>query len=165
MRAYAALRDAPPLVLMGPERRDTPPDFPDGVVVVRDVPHREVMAAWAGCSIAVVPSVWPEPFGTVAIEAMAAGRPVVASAVGGLREVVVHGETGLHVPAADPPALAEALGELLADPARRLRMGEAGRRRAQENFSAAAVVPRIEAVYRDALDQGRHAVRRPECGS
>jgi glycosyltransferase involved in cell wall biosynthesis len=161
-KAYAALRDAPPLVMLGPERRDTPRSFPAGVVVVRDVPHEQVMAAWACCSIAIVPSVWPEPFGTVAIEAMAAGRPVVASAVGGLREIVVQGETGVLVPPGDPAALAAALRELIADPARRARMGQAARRRARENYSAAAVVPRIEAVYRDVLRPGHQPLRRSE---
>jgi glycosyltransferase involved in cell wall biosynthesis len=73
------------------------------------------------------------------LEAMAAGVPVVASAVGGIPEVVVDGETGLLVPPRDPDALAEALRTLLADPELRRRLGEAGRRRAQELFD----VPRF----------------------
>jgi glycosyltransferase involved in cell wall biosynthesis len=71
----------------------------------------------------------------VAIEAMASKLPVVATDAGGTREVVAHGETGYIVPVGDPDALAHALTELLADPARAAAMGEAGLRRARERFS------------------------------
>jgi glycosyltransferase involved in cell wall biosynthesis len=68
------------------------------------------------------------------LEAMAAGLPVVASAVGGVPEIVAHGATGLLVPPGDAAALAEALEQLLADPALRRRLGEAGRERVRERF-------------------------------
>ncbi len=74
---------------------------------------------------------WYEPFGLVAVEAMACGVPVVASAVGGLAESVVDGVTGLHVPPRSPGSIADALGRLLYDEGRRRSMGEAGRQRAQ----------------------------------
>jgi glycosyltransferase involved in cell wall biosynthesis len=98
----------------------------------------------------VVPSVWPEPFGQVALEAMACGRAVIASNIGGLRDVVVDGETGVMVPPGDITALREALRMLMSDPARRARMGEAGRRRARA-FFASTVVRRIEQVYTQVL--------------
>jgi glycosyltransferase involved in cell wall biosynthesis len=69
------------------------------------------------------------------LEAMASGLPVVASAVGGIPEVVIHDETGLLVPPGDPDALADALRRLLADPALRRRLGAAGRARAEREFS------------------------------
>jgi len=78
--------------------------------------------AMTGFDLVVVPSL-AEPFGAVAAEAAAAGRPVVATAVGGMREVVIDGETGLQVPAGDPAALAEAIGALLDDPARMHALG------------------------------------------
>ena len=76
-----------------------------------------------------------EGFGVVCAEAMAHGRPVVASAVGGLLDLVVDGETGFHVPPGDVAALRAALHRLLDDGDLRGRLGEAGRKRAREVFS------------------------------
>jgi glycosyltransferase involved in cell wall biosynthesis len=89
--------------------------------------------------------------GIVALEAMAAGKPVVASRVGGLAETIVDGETGLLVPPEDVTALAGALAELLTDRRRCEAMGRAGRARVEREYSAARMIQRIEAVYRDVL--------------
>jgi glycosyltransferase involved in cell wall biosynthesis len=149
LQAYAeGLADLAPLVLIGTERTDTPARFPDGVTVARNAPHAQVMAAWAHCAVGVVPSIWPEPLSLAAVEAMACGRPVVASAAGGLPEVVIDGETGLLVPAGDVDALRDALRALLSDPTLRRRLGEAARRRARL-FTASAITTRIEQVYAD----------------
>ena len=88
------------------------------------------------------------------LEAMCFGCPSVATAVGGIPELVVPGVTGELVPANDADALARAVEFLLANPARRRAMGEAGRRRARENFSAAAIVPRYEELYRRVCRRG-----------
>jgi glycosyltransferase involved in cell wall biosynthesis len=96
----------------------------------------------------VVSVPWYEPFGIVPVEAMACGRPVVGSAVGGLLDTVVPGVTGELVPPRDPAALAQALRRLLDDPERRRRYGEAGRRRAVEHYDWSAVVAETESVYR-----------------
>jgi glycosyltransferase involved in cell wall biosynthesis len=144
--AYAQLTDAPPLVLIGRDPGETEVGRP-GVHAYGPWPHELVLAAWRRASVAVVPSRWAEPFGIVAIEAMAAGVPVIASRVGGLREIVRDGETGVLVDAGDRPALADALRTLTADATLRARMGEAGRRRAAR-YTAAAVIPRFERVYR-----------------
>ena len=82
----------------------------------------------SGDAVACCP--WYEPFGLVAVEAMACGIPVVASAVGGLAETVVHEVTGLHVPPRDPRRIASALSELLCDERRRHSMGAESARRA-----------------------------------
>lgn len=98
-----------------------------------EIPRKRMPEFWHAVSVAAVPSLY-EPFGLVALEAMACGRPVVASRVGGLQEIVIHGETGLLVPPGDPDALAEALMTLLKDAALREHMGRAARLRA-EGFS------------------------------
>jgi glycosyltransferase involved in cell wall biosynthesis len=139
-----------PLVLLGTPTGTTPPSFPGDVTVVRDVGHDDVMAAWARCSVAVAPSLCVEAFGLVALEAMAMGKPVVASAIGGLVDIVVPGETGVLVPPGDAAALAGAVAALVADPARARRLGEAGRARSQL-FRADRMLERTEAFYRRLL--------------
>lgn len=83
---------------------------------------------------------------------MAHGRPVVASNVGGLRDVVVDGETGLVVPPRDPTALRAALERLLADEELRRRLGATGRERAQERFSWDVTTGALVRAYADAAD-------------
>ena len=89
------------------------------------------------------------------VEAMGAGLAVVATDVPGHRDVVVHGETGLLVPAGNPAALADAIAGLLADPERRRRLGEAGRQRALKEFSVRPMVAGTAEVYRRAIALGR----------
>jgi len=100
---------------------------------------------------AVVCVPWYEPFGIVPLEAMACGRPVVASAVGGLTDTVIDGVTGRHVPPRDPDALAAALEDLLADERLRRRMGRAGANRAQERYRWSRVASATVGVYADVL--------------
>ena len=110
----------------------------------------DVSALTADLSIAVLPSL-REAQGISILEAMARRRPVVASAVGGIPEVITDGIDGILVPPADPEALARAIGELLADAAFRKRIGEAGYRTVAERFSIDAQVKRIEAIYDEEL--------------
>jgi glycosyltransferase involved in cell wall biosynthesis len=104
-------------------------------------------------AIVVVPSLG-EGFGMVALEAMERARPVIASAVGGLPEIVANGETGIVVPPADAEALAEAIVELAADLPRAAAMGEAGRVRALAEFTPERCVEQVEALYRGAEATG-----------
>jgi L-malate glycosyltransferase len=106
----------------------------------------DVAACLAAGDVAVLPS-RHEGLGIAALEAMAAERPVVASRVGGLAEVVAEGTTGLLVPPGDVPALAAALAALAGDPERRRAMGRAGAARVREKFSAAAMAEGTLACY------------------
>jgi glycosyltransferase involved in cell wall biosynthesis len=156
LRAYAGLTNAPPLVLIGKVWEETPTDFPPNVVVLKNWPNHAIMEAWRRSMVALVPSIWPEPFGIVVIEAMASGRPVIASHIGGIPDIVVDGETGLLVPPGDSEALRSAIQHLLADPELRERMGQAAKRKASE-FQASAVVPHIEQVYSELLPSEKHS--------
>lgn len=97
-------------------------------------------------SLVVLPS-YHEGLPKVLLEAAACARPVVASDIAGCREAVVHGETGLLVPARDAAALAGAIRELLQDPQRRAAMGRAARLRAEREFDVRDVVARHHEVY------------------
>jgi glycosyltransferase involved in cell wall biosynthesis len=105
-------------------------------------------SALARAEVVLVPS-RAEPFGNTAVEAQLAGRPVVVSAVQGLREIVTHGKTGLLVPADDPVALAAAVASLLDDPDRAQALAAAGQRSAQQHFS----LDRYRSVITDAVAQ------------
>jgi glycosyltransferase involved in cell wall biosynthesis len=111
------------------------------------VPHDELQALYRRAAIVACPS-RREGFGVACLEAMAHARPVVATDVGGLRDLVVDGETGLVVPPRDPAALRDALERLLGDRELRRRFGAAGRERARERFSWDAVTDATLDVYR-----------------
>ncbi len=107
-----------------------------------DMPN--VLAAY---DIFVLPSTWPEPFGLVLLEAMASGKPVVATAPGGPSEIVVDGETGYLIQPSSPIDLAASIEKLLPDPQLRKRMGEAGRERACKLFALPRYVREFEELY------------------
>jgi len=110
---------------------------------------------WRAADFAVVPSTRPEPFGRVAIEAMACGLPVVAAAHGGLTEIVQHARTGLLFKPGDADSLAEALGALIADPSLRASMGS----RARERHRACFTRTRYAAAVRGLLLDEAHRTR------
>jgi glycosyltransferase involved in cell wall biosynthesis len=110
-------------------------------------------------SLVVVPSLG-EGFGLVALEAMERSRPIAASAVGGLMDIVRDGETGVLVPPGEAGPLARAIVELADDPVRAARLGESGRQRAVTYFSEERSVDRVEQLYRAALAGGLTTVTR-----
>jgi len=109
-------------------------------------------------SLACLPSLWPEPFGLIGIEALAAGRPVIASATGGVIDWLTDRVNGLLVRPGDAPALAKALDELLGDPARQQAMGAAGREMVADRFSPERHIAALLDAYgvaRAAWESGR----------
>ena len=136
-------------------------DTSNHVVWIREmVPVDRLVTLYSHAAVFVCPSVY-EPFGIINLEAMACGTPVVASAVGGIPEVVIHGETGLLVPfetakpsAAEPKDpqrfardLATAVDTLMQSPEKCTAMGTAARRRVEEHFSWKSIARRTLAVY------------------
>ncbi|MFJ3444861.1 glycogen synthase [Streptomyces sp. NPDC086081] len=127
----------------------------DGVFwIPKMLPRPEVIQLLTHAALFVCPSVY-EPLGIVNLEAMACGTPVVASAVGGIPEVVDDGRTGLLVPAGDgfEAGLARAMDTVLGDPAAARRMGEAGRERAVGEFGWDAVARRTVRLYEEIVKQ------------
>jgi glycosyltransferase involved in cell wall biosynthesis len=120
---------------------------------VRFLGRVEGVAAEMEQAVAVVVPSLGEGFGMVALEAAERGRPVIASAVGGLPEIVDDRRTGILVPPGDAPALAAAIGDLVRDPTRAAAFGRAARERALTEFSLARCADRTDALYRDVLDR------------
>lgn len=112
--------------------------------------RQDVPDLLAMCDVFVLPSLY-EGLPLSILEAMAAGKPVIASAIGGTDEAVVHGETGLLVPPAQPQALAHAIRRFLADPALAHRTASAGKQRVYKEFSAEVMTQRITAIYNSCL--------------
>jgi glycosyltransferase involved in cell wall biosynthesis len=122
---------------------------------VRFLGHREdVPALLRRCDVFVLPSLF-EGLPVSVLEAMGAAKPVVATAISGTDEAVVHGETGFLVAAGDPVALAEAIRQLLADPGLARRFGMAGRARVERQFSSETMADRVSEMYGQVLASRR----------
>lgn len=122
----------------------------DRVVFSGSRPRRSLRTYYSAADVFVT-TPWYEPFGITPLEAMACGRPVVGSAVGGLKSTIVDGRTGYLVPARDPEALAERLASLARSPGLARRMGRAGRRRVVQRYTWQRVVDELVVVYERAL--------------
>src|SRR6266568_7941041 len=140
-----------PLVLIGRPVTGYLEGLPPNVLHLGRWQHSAIMQAWSRCAIALIPSICPDACPTVAMEAMAMGRPIVASRIGGLMDILVDGQTGLLVPPGDPQALREAIQCLLDDAGRRQGMGMIAKQ-CVVAFQAKSVVPRIEDVYCEVLN-------------
>jgi glycosyltransferase involved in cell wall biosynthesis len=170
VRALAAVPAAELVVVGGPEAAELDDDpevcrlrgiaadlgVADRLVFTGSVSRADV-PGWIRSADVVLAVPWYEPFGITPLEAMACGRPVVATAVGGLVDSVADGVTGDLVPPRDPAALGEALAALLADDERRAAYGAAGVTRARTRYRWSRVVADTDAVYRQVL-----AARAPE---
>ncbi|MCW2617456.1 MAG: hypothetical protein JWR28_605 [Modestobacter sp.] len=170
VRALAAVPAAELVVVGGPEAAELDDDpevcrlrgiaadlgVADRLVFTGSVSRADV-PGWIRSADVVLAVPWYEPFGITPLEAMACGRPVVATAVGGLVDSVADGVTGDLVPPRDPAALGEALAALLADDERRAGYGAAGVTRARTRYRWSRVVADTDAVYRQVL-----AARAPE---
>ncbi len=113
--------------------------------------QESVSRVMAALDVLLLPSTSPEPFGIVLLEAMATGRPVIATAHGGPLEIVVADQTGLFAQPRSAPHLAQAMVRLARDPALRKKLGEGGRQRALARYSYPAHVAAFETLYERAL--------------
>ena len=129
----------------------------DRVCFACAVPHTQLPPYYAAADVLVLPSYPPESFGLVLLEAMACGKPVIASNLPGVRKVVSDGQDGLLVRPADADDLVEKIGMLLDDPQRRREMGERGRAKVEAKYAWPKVIDKLEAVYDLVLEEGARA--------
>jgi len=120
------------------------------IVFTGFLPEVDLPRLYAIAEVAVFPSLY-EPFGIVALEAMAAGVPVVTSDIGGFREVVRAGETGLHTWANNPHSLAWGINRVLSDPGLAARLRRAGRREVERHYQWQGIAEQTLSVYREVL--------------
>ncbi len=156
--AYERLVAPPPLVLIGTIEQDTPREMPPGILVLESFPHRAVMAAWEHALFGVLPSLWPEPLGSVVYEGMSRGKAVIGTAPGGHADMIRDGETGFLVPPGDVDALTHAMQILIDNPEMRERLGRAARERAKL-FTADSAIPRFEQLYADVISKAGFRTR------
>ncbi len=150
LQAHAGLSHPVPLVLIGRRSDAISTDLGKNVYLLPSMPHDAVMHAWTKSMIGLAPSIVPDACPTVVMEAMATGKPVIGSRIGGLTDLVSHDETGLLVPPGDANALRQAMERLIGDSELRSHMGHVAQQRVGR-FQASQVVPRVEQVYEQVL--------------
>lgn len=122
----------------------------ESVFQYEGVNNDDLLSLYNQARIVVVPSVWADPAPLVALEAMAFGKPLIVTNVGGLKDLVAHGKTGLVVEPR-PENLAAAVESLLSNPSESSEMGARGKLRLLKNYTAESVIPQFERIYEQAL--------------
>ncbi len=146
LQAYSHLQTPPPLVLIGRKLAESPRALPQGAVLIENLPHALVMEAWKRCLFGTVASTCLDASPTVTLEAMASGRAVIGSRLGGITDQIADRETGLLVEPGSAPELETAMAQLIMDNKLRERLGRAARERVKE-FQASNIVARLEQIY------------------
>ncbi|MCX8195275.1 MAG: glycosyltransferase family 4 protein [Candidatus Micrarchaeota archaeon] len=118
----------------------------EATIYTERLSNEDMALLYAACDVFVLPSLW-EPFGMVVAEAMATGKPVVASKIGGIPEIVEDGKSGILVPTHDENAIAKAINFLLDNPKKARRMGIEGRKRVEQNFTWDKTAKAYEKLY------------------
>jgi len=157
IEAYKQVDTTAKLVLIGMTMPSHKYEPTDNILIVENALHEYVMKALSMCRFCVVPSLWPEPFGKVAVEAMSRRKAVIVARTGGLIDIVVDAETGILVTPGDAKSLANAMRFLLGNPLIAKKMGEVGYRRFTVHFSAQTVTNRIEKVLEKVCDEKRQS--------
>jgi glycosyltransferase involved in cell wall biosynthesis len=154
LQSFAAIESRPTLVICGdgPHLKELKALASELGISTRVsfqgwVSHDQLHRFFSQCSLVVVPSVWPEPFGIVGIEAMAHGRPVIAFDVGGISEWLKNGETGFLVPRGDVLSLTQRIEFLLHHPKVAEEMGKTGRNYVMKRFLPEHHLDRLLSIF------------------
>jgi glycosyltransferase involved in cell wall biosynthesis len=151
VEAFSRITTKTKLVVMGRKHPDYHYQSTQNCLVLENVPREAILEAYPKCRFLVVPSVFPEPFGIVNLEAMSHKKAVIASKTGGLTDIVIDRETGILVTPNDPEALANAIRYLLENPGVADSMGQKGYERWLQTFTPEVVVPQIEKIYQSLI--------------
>lgn len=153
LKAFSQINDETSLVIIGKHHPsyDYKRHANQRVVVLPDASNKLVREAYSRCRFVVVPSLIPDPCPTVVLEAMGYRKAVIASDIGGLKDIVEHEKTGILVPSRSVRDLADALESLLADSAVATAMGQMGYERLNKFLSAQIIVPKIMQCYKHLL--------------
>ena len=127
------------------------------ILLTEPIPNKEMNKIYSGCDVFVLPSI-KEPFGRVILEAMACGKPVIATKVGGPQDIVEDGRTGYLVDRANPDQLATRISELLQDPKKRRNFGQAGRELVVERFDWRKIAKRYVEIYESVQNETGKAI-------
>ena len=148
IKAYNTIKTKTKLVIIGTEHPDYLYKSSGNVIVMKNLPHKTVMSACAACKFLVMPRISPEACPTIAMEAMNFKKAVIASDVGGLKEMVIDGITGILTTPGNIEELANAIRFLLSHPHEAKKMGEKGYDLVTTRFSLNSVLPKIEKLYK-----------------
>lgn len=152
VNAYKKIKKDVKLVLIGLKQQNFNIQPNENIVILENQPHHVVMEAWRRCRFGVIPSIWPEPCPTVALEAMACGKAVIASDIGGLKDIVINKKTGILVKPGDEDELTRAMVALINNNTLANQMGEKGFQQLQDNFIIESVLEKIELAYSKVLE-------------
>jgi glycosyltransferase involved in cell wall biosynthesis len=147
IEAYNTLNIETKLVLLGKHHPNFPYEGNKNIMIIEDVPHEIVMEAYSKCRFVVIPSKCADSGPIVAVEAMSCKKAIIASNIGGLRDIIVNGKTGMLVPFNDSKKLTQAIRFLLKSPSTANEMGKNGFKRFMRNYTSDIVVPKIEKIY------------------
>ncbi len=156
IEAYQKLCTPTKLVMIGTRHPNYYYKGTGNIAVLENPPRHLVLEAYRNCRFAIFPSVWPEPFGTVVLEAMSYRKAVIACKTGGFTDVVVDRETGILVPPNDSEGLSNAIKYLLENPEVATNMGQKGYERWRQFFTPEVVVPKVEELYKVVRQFARH---------
>lgn len=155
IEAYNMMKTEAKLVLIGTEHPRKSYKSTENVLIIKNAPHEKVMEACDKCSFLVIPSMVPSACPTVAFEAMSCKKAIIASYVGGLKEIMMNAKIGLAVPPGNSKELANAMCFLLKNPKENMEMGVNGWKYFKENFSLSSVLPKIEKLYEGLYISGK----------
>ena len=149
IEAYDKLNTKTKLLIIG---KTYPPHCyksTENIMIIENAPYKTVMEAYSKCRFMVIPSIWPDPCPTVAFEAMSWKKGLIASNIGGLRDIIVNGKTGILITPNNSKKLSEAMDYLLKTPSIANEMGENGFKRFIRYYTSDVITSKIENIYKD----------------